>query len=201
MRCEVWEMRYKSFQDWSLLYMAIDELINKETILIWIFQETHWHFAQRVWYLYNMCLYLLTFLVLISLKIQIILSIKNGEYMDHWMVSVCLFKPSSTPFWTSLNVSFCLLPPQKPQSVQEVHYCLLQMCREVKMISKISMLPAFSGHWKSHCTVSDNYAFPISVLAWIFPAFTNVEVLHTSCSQISRPPMNALQMLLYVQTS
>lgn len=79
--------------------------------------------------------------------------------------------------------------------------CLLQMCREGKMISKISMLSVFYGHWNSDCTFSDNYVFPISLLAWIFPAFTSVEVLHTCCSQISRPPMNALQMSLYVQTS
>lgn len=52
----------------------------------------------------------------------------------------------------------------------------------------------FPGHWKSKCTFSDNYVFLISLLAWIFPAFTSVEVLHTFCSQISRPPINALKI-------
>lgn len=48
----------KRFKDWSLLYMLIyiDELIKKEPFLIWIFQETHQHFAQRVWYHYNVWL-------------------------------------------------------------------------------------------------------------------------------------------------
>lgn len=152
----------KPFKDWSLLYMLIyiDELIKKEPFLIWIFQETHQHLAQRVWYHYSVWFWLWIFLVLISLKTQIILSIKN-ELCS--LKVVCLLEPRSAPFWTFLNVSFCLSSPQKSQPVQELHYSLLQMCRERKMISKSLMLLVFSGHWKSNCTFSDNYDFPISL--------------------------------------
>lgn len=164
--------REKSFKDWCLLYMGIDELIKKETILIQIFWETHRHFAQTVW-----CHYVFTAFD--------IFSVNTIEDSNHTLQNeLCSLnglslpaKPSSAPFLTSPNVSFCLLPLQKPQPVQEPHYCLLQMCREEKMITKISMLPVFSGHWKSDCTFSDNYIFPISLLAWIFPAFASVEVL------------------------